>query len=50
MRSLRIELQSYKVENERIIREQNQINSQVMQSLNKLVEATKSYRTSNESG
>jgi hypothetical protein len=48
VRSLRIEVQSYKEDNERLIREQNQINYQVMQSLNKLAEATKSYRTSNE--
>jgi hypothetical protein len=34
VRSLKIEVQSYKVENERLIREQNQITTQVMQSLN----------------
>ena len=30
MRSLNIEMQSYKVDNEKMMREQNQINSQVM--------------------
>jgi hypothetical protein len=36
VRSLRIEVQSYKEDNEKLMREQNQINSQVMQSLNQL--------------
>jgi phosphomevalonate kinase len=36
MRSLKIEVQSYKEDNERLMREQNQINSQVMKILNQL--------------
>jgi hypothetical protein len=36
VRSLRIEVKSYKEDNERLMREKNQINSQVMQSLNQL--------------
>jgi hypothetical protein len=36
VRSLRIEVQSYKEDNEKMMREQNQINAQVMQSLNQL--------------
>jgi hypothetical protein len=36
VRSLKIEVQSYKEDNVRLMREQNQINSQVMQSLNQL--------------
>jgi hypothetical protein len=34
VRSLKIEVQSYKLENDRLIREQNHINAQVMQILN----------------
>jgi hypothetical protein len=34
VRSLKIEVQSYKEKNEQLMREQNQINYQVMQSLN----------------
>jgi hypothetical protein len=41
VRSLKIEVQSYKEDNERLMREQNQINSQVMQSLNQLQRKTK---------
>jgi hypothetical protein len=41
MRILKIEVQSYKKENERLMREKNQINSQVMQSLNQLQRKTK---------
>jgi hypothetical protein len=36
VRSLKIEVQSYKEDNERLMREQNQINAQVLQSLNQL--------------
>jgi hypothetical protein len=36
MRSLMIEVQSYKEDNERSIREKDQINAQVMQNLNQL--------------
>jgi hypothetical protein len=36
VRSLRIEVKSYKENNERLMREQNQINAQVMQILNQL--------------
>jgi hypothetical protein len=36
VRSLKIEVQSYKEKNERLMREQNQINYQVMQILNQL--------------
>jgi hypothetical protein len=36
VRSLNIEMQSYKEDNEKMMREQNQINAQVMQSLNQL--------------
>jgi hypothetical protein len=36
MRSLRIEVQSYKEDNEKMMKEQNQINSQMMQILNQL--------------
>jgi hypothetical protein len=36
MRSLKIEVQSYKADNERLVREYTQINSQVMQILNQL--------------
>jgi hypothetical protein len=36
VRSLKIEVQSYKEDNERLMKEQNQINAQVMQSLNQL--------------
>ena len=34
MRCLKIEVQSYKADNERLMREQNHINSQVLQILN----------------
>jgi hypothetical protein len=40
MRSLKIEVQSYKVDNERLMREKNQINYQVMQSLDQLQRQT----------
>jgi hypothetical protein len=36
VRSLKIEVQSYKEDNERLMREQIQINYQVLQSLNQL--------------
>jgi seryl-tRNA synthetase len=36
VRNLRIEVQSYKVENQNMMREQNQVNAQMMQSLNQL--------------
>jgi hypothetical protein len=48
MRSLKIEVQSYKEDNERLIREQNQINSQVMQSLNQLQRKTKNGSNSKQ--
>jgi seryl-tRNA synthetase len=35
VRSLEIEVQSYKADNERLMREQNQINAKVQQSLNR---------------
>jgi hypothetical protein len=41
VRSLKIEVQSYKEDNERLMKEQNQINAQVMQSLNQLHRETK---------
>jgi hypothetical protein len=41
VRSLKIEVQSYKEDNERLMREKNQINAQVMQSLNQLQRQTK---------
>jgi hypothetical protein len=36
VRSLKIEVQSYKVDNERLMREKSQINARVLQSLNQL--------------
>jgi hypothetical protein len=36
MRSLRIEVQSYKVDNEKMMKEHNQTNTQMMQSINQL--------------
>ena len=45
-RRLRIEVQSYKGDNEKMIREQNQINAQVMQSLNQLQRQTKNESNS----
>ena len=41
MRSLKIEVQSYKADNERLVREYTQINSRVMQRLNQLQRKTK---------
>jgi hypothetical protein len=41
MRILKIELQSYKEDNDRLIREQVHINTQVMQILNQLQRKTK---------
>jgi hypothetical protein len=36
VRSLKIEVQSYKADNERLVKEENQINAQVIRSLNQL--------------
>ena len=36
VKTLKIKMQSYKVDNERLMREKNQINAQVLQSLNQL--------------
>jgi hypothetical protein len=41
VRSLKMEVQSYKEDNKRLMREKNQINARVLQSLNKLQRQTK---------
>jgi hypothetical protein len=43
VRSLRIEVQSYKEDNEKMMKEHNQINSQMMQILNQLQRASKEW-------
>jgi hypothetical protein len=41
VRSLNMEVQSYKADNERLMREKSQINAQVLKSLNQLQRKTK---------